>query len=261
MRSKTSWTTALLAIASMGCGSGPINLGDDRDDRDDRDDLDPASIGASLSDYEGTWTGYAELAEWADGTGDIRIQLDAQGNGVLEVGHSAPLAPPVVDDGYPRDFEFAATAGMVVELLPGFSYPISGAVVESKRLRMQLSSSELYREYCALQTPMPVPGNPGAFNCRGITSYSSSGDPNDPCFLHGPGDEVIGTIDDCDPLMCFSACECNESECLPYLFNGPTNTQIDAELKEDGEELVGSLALPELLGATRPIYRLVMTRE
>lgn len=251
MKSKTRWMAALLATAGLGCGSGTVDLGNDRD---------PASVGASLSDYQGSWSGYVELGEWEDGTGSIRIELDAQGNGVLEVGEAAPLDPPVLDDGYPRDSEFAATASVATTLLPGFSYPISGAIVESKRIRLQTSSAELYREYCALQTPMPVPGQPETFNCRGITSYSNSGDVDDPCFLHGQGDEVVETIDDCDPLICFTACECTEAECLPHTRFGQYDTRLDAELSNEGEELVGSLALPELITG-RPIYRVVMTRE
>jgi hypothetical protein len=249
MRSKTVWVGALLAL--LGCESAPVDLGDDRD---------PVSIGASLSDYQGTWVGYVEIGKWDDGTGDIRIELDAQGNGVLEVGQAEPLEPPVVDDGYPRDAEYAATASIATNLLPGFSYPIIGATVESKRIRLQTSSAELYREYCELQTPMPVPSNPGSFNCMGISSYSSSGDPEDPCTLLGAGDEVLGMIDDCDPLICFTACECTESECLPHTRFGIQDTQLDAELSNEGEELVGTLALPDL-STGRPMYRVVMLRE
>ena len=239
---KTFIITALaLAAMSSGCGSETVDIGDDHD---------PALLGASLSDYRGTWVGHAELAEWDDGTTDVRLELDEQGNGVLEVGLGEELEPPVADDAYPRDFDYMATYATIVGPITGFSYPIAGAVVESKRIRLSSNSGELYREYCDLQTPMFAGGSTG-YNCTGFESYSGG----------GPACESpLGTTD-CDALMCMHVCVCDEEHCHAARFDEPNDIRLDAQLESEGEELVGSFEIPPQTFDERRSFQIVMTRE
>jgi hypothetical protein len=240
-----SWIATALALvgAALGCGTKTVDIGDDRD---------PALIGSSLSDYQGIWIGHVELAAWNDGTDAVRLQLDAQGNGVLEVGLGPELEPPVAQDAYPRYFDYMATYSYLIGPITGFSYPIAGAVVESKRIRWATSTAELYREYCDLQTPTFV-NEASGYNCTGYSTYSGGGPT---CTVS------TGEVTDCDWLMCMSACTCDETSCHAWMLDEPHDIRMDAQLESDGEELVGSFQIPDedTYYESRSL-RVVMTRE
>lgn len=240
--SRIAAALALTAMAS-GCGSKTVDIGDDRE---------PAVLGASLSDYEGSWTGYAELAEWSDGTDTVRLILDDNGNGVLEVGDADELPPPVADEGYPPgplDSDARPMLGFepVNGVISGFSYPIANAVVESKRIRLSSSSGELFSEWCALQTPSIAVGTfPETYTCLGSSGYSVS---EEGCFI-GPQSDIPVN---CGQLACISECTCDADACTSARSND--DIRLDAALDNDGEELEGSLDTPQ------GRFQVRMTRE
>lgn len=224
-----AWIGAALALTGLtaGCGAKSVDIGDDTP---------PAVLGASLSDYQGTWVGYAELAEWSDGTDTVRLVLDANGNGVIEIGEADPLPPPVADEGYPPGQPSQPMLGVepVNGLVSGFSYPVSGAQVESKRIRMSSSSGELFRDWCGLQEPVLTDNaSPAYYNCLGSSGFSTG----DTCTI-GLDNEPI----DCGLLACLFECTCDETSCEPA--RSSDDVRLDAALESEGEELEGSLDTP-----------------
>jgi hypothetical protein len=242
MNSKLSWVAAALALAGMasGCASKSVDIGDS----------DTSVLGASLSDYQGTWVGYVELAEWDDGTQTVRLELDENGDGVLEFGEADPLPPPAADEGYPLSDAPASVLGGppsgVVSVVSGFSYPVSGAIVESERIRMGSSSRELYREWCELMTPVLQEVGTDVYSC--LPNVGSSIDENG-CYLGNDEQTPI----DCGLFACQHVCECQESGCS--INTDVDNIRMDAELEAEGEELEGSFEVPQ------GRYSIRMTRE
>jgi hypothetical protein len=236
-----SWIAAALSLTMAGCADEAVDIGDDTP---------PAVLGASLSDYEGTWVGYAELAEWSDGTQTVRLQLDENGDGVLEFGEADPLPAPVADEGFPPGQPSHPMLGStpVSGVISGFSYPVSGAIVQSNRIRMGSSSHELYREWCELQTSELVPGSTDAYACLGGAGFMWDGEM---CFLHGEGESE--TPIDCGLLACAHVCQCQEEGCS--VNTDSDDIRMDAALESEGSELEGSFEVPQ------GRYFVRMTRE
>lgn len=124
-------------------------------------------VGSQLSDYAGSWHGYAEAFQFDDGTDTVRIELDAAGNGVIEVGDAHALPAPDPQHIYPpfRSSEPSAfkPGGRrdLSALLSGFDYAVHGARVESARIRLQVNGSELYEDWCAMLPPLRIDDGSG----------------------------------------------------------------------------------------------------
>ena len=222
-------TMMVFAIVHAACGnSEPVNIGD------------IAKLGASLSDYQGTWDGYVEASEFADGSDRIRISLDANGNGVIEVGDSAALPPPVAGKGYPLqdpndpECQSPLSASKIGSLIPGFSYPVTAAKVEERRVRFSTASSDLYREWCALMTPVLDEVNSTAtdpvYSCLPNTTGFFV---DEQCYLDT---EPV----DCCLLTCLNVCECDSDGCTAP---DDQDVSFDGALQADGNELEGTLAI------------------
>ena len=230
---------ALLCIQALACAdSKPVDIGDNR----------PAvPLGASLSDYAGAWEGYAEAYEWNDGSDRLRITLDADGNGALEVGESAELPAPDPDTSYPPGSSDYYDALMITDahpLIAGFSYTIADATVSSNRIQLGASTGELYSEWCALQTPMEVTNiidpstgmsTGGNYACVSTSGFGTLD--NGTCVVGPNNDEPV----DCGKLACLSLCACTADSCSAT--RGDADVELDAALEEEGEELAGTLVL------------------
>jgi hypothetical protein len=227
---------SLLALA--GCAKDrQLDIGDDNK---------PAVLGASLSDYVGTWEGYAEAKTWDDGTDKVKLMVDAHGNGVLEVGDAAPLPAPDPDKVYPPrvagDQPFAVPEG----LFAGFSYPVSDAIVQSRRIRLSSSSHEVFREWCEAMTPVL---NPGALDMNGNQAYSCV----DPVVFNEMVSSCKASSDPnaCGKSSCTFVCDCDATSCK--LRDDTKDLKIDAALESEGDELVGTL----LIDPTRITVRMM----
>jgi hypothetical protein len=262
----------LLIAATFGLGcnatSDPVDLGDNQ----------TAVTGAALSDYAGEWEGYVEAFEFADGSDAIRLSLDAQGSGHILVGDSVVLPPPGPDESF-SPYAWGGNA-MTGYLLPGFDYSVNGAIVEDRRLRLAAASSEIYLEWCTLQTPVrePDPNDPTLpsfvppdeprYLC--VPDYplppANLGPNGDTCSVEGPDGTVTA---DCGKWACLKVCGCNETECLPGHCKTTAYTEcddhlgddarIDAMLQADGNELRGTLLMNAQKSAGVP-RTIVMTR-
>jgi len=131
------------AFGLLGCsGGGQANLGDGQ----------VGVTGEKLSDYAGKWDGYVEAFDFGNGSDRLRVELDAQGHGVLRVGNSpdAPVpAEPVLR--YP-DLDYQITA----ELQPALQYPILDGEATAGRITFSVDPNAPYANYCPLFTPVDV---------------------------------------------------------------------------------------------------------
>jgi hypothetical protein len=218
----------MLALATgAGCGSdgGKVDLGDDK----------VVKTGEKLSDYAGDWHGYAEAFQFNDGSDAIAIKLDAHGDGVIEVGEADPLPTPEADELYPPISQDNSWGSFGAELISGFSYPISAAKVESKRIQFETSTGEVVGAWCELQTPVQVEvdAGEGQWSCLPLPKVGyHAGD--DGCYVEGDDSMAVP----CAKLQCLSICRCTESSCEQSF---DANVQFDGALQSEGEDLVGTL--------------------
>ena len=117
----------LLAAAVFGCSSkSDVDIGDDRS----------ASLGASQSDYAGTWEGYAEAYTFLDDTDRVRLTLDSTGNGTLELGNDRPGLPAPDPDSAPPGWQLMGNSSVDPGLLIGYPFTVTGATIESTRIKL-----------------------------------------------------------------------------------------------------------------------------
>ena len=229
--SKMSQLVPLVMVASA-CGGEPVDIGDDRVVR----------TGETMSDYAAEWVGYGEAHTFWEDSGVIRIALDQNGEGTLEVG-AAPAIPPATnpDVGYPEgesDRPGAGATGPSVVLRSGFTYTVQGATVEDRRLRLGVNLHELYEGWCAMQTPY-LAEESSTYHCLPI---SSGGFDGSQCFLDDPetGEPIYA---DCAKIgMCTigGVCSCTADGCVA---SSEINVRLDAALESAGDELEGTLVV------------------
>jgi hypothetical protein len=216
-------------LASLGaCSSDPVDLGRDN----------PKVLGATLSDYAGTWDGFAEAFEFSDGTDAVHLVLDGDGNGELWLGEADPLPAPEADRGYPPGTRALGLVDSAEGAVAGFGYPIVDGAVEDNRLRLNSSKGELYREWCDLQTPHVVQNaTPSYYACLPFAGFGTTD--NGECILG----ESLENVIDCGLPACLTRCECNEDDCAvsPHLLS--PDIRVDATLEGDGDSFVGTLVL------------------
>ena len=250
---RNEWVSAtlVLCVGLVGCGDDKqLNIGE------------VGVLGASLTDYAGTWEGYAEAYEFIDGSDDVRVLLNDDGVGVVEVGNTAPLPDPVATDGYPPSGSFETGDDGVAffegrftgALVPGFSYPIEAAIIEDSRIRFEASTRDLYTDWCTLLAPIHDElnsnhnGNGEVFSCLPNGGFGSKTENNEEvCYLvTDTGEEPIA----CGLLGCVGVCECDAAGCFASDY-GP-DVRFDGALQGGGDELEGTL----LLGSERITVRL-----
>jgi hypothetical protein len=140
-------------------------------------------------------------------------------------------------------------------LVPGYGFSVREAKIEGgQRIRFTASSTELYRDWCAMQQTYHYFGNPTEYWC--VPGYAiSSPDPNSPptCFAPSDPDNVDGApmIDCGHAETCVTHCVCDASGCIAP---GGEDVLLDATLRDGGEALQGTL----VIGASRIVVR--MTR-
>lgn len=213
--------------AMVGCASSDrVDIGDDR----------TVALGAQLSDYQGSWSGYAEAYKFNDGQDSVRLELDATGSGVLEVGDAAPLpktdsnhAPP----GAGATDQKGLPDGAFDQLISGFSYPVYDAQVETQRIRLSARTSDRYRDWCQGQTSqLEVGATPESYNCLG-GGFSLA---DDMCMA------MDGSNIDCGKTLCITACACTKDGC--DVAAQTQDVMFDGALQgDDGASLVGTLVI------------------
>jgi hypothetical protein len=181
----------------------------------------------------------------------VRITLDEQGNGWLQIGEGAPLpAPTDPNVGWPASLVGSDLSsvglGSPEAFLEGVRYPITGARVAEERIRIAVNPYDAFKTWCELQTPVLRSDEwPTRYGCTS-TGYEVE---NGQCFLNTYGDPI--PIDCAKAILCsHPVCECNATSCTSGV--GPT-INIDAALDDDGQGLVGSILLPAEVNGARVI--------
>ena len=214
---KRVWYCALWLLAA--CGSAEqVNIGD------------TGVLGAKLSDYAGRWEGYAEAYEF-DGKDDtVRLRLEADGTGTLEVGtepvQAVPM-PPALDPA----LNIAGEA--LADLHTGFAYSVHSARVDAKRIRLETDGSAIYSAWCGTFEPTPSNG-PGLYNCLGATQAAHL---DGQLCAFGADGQAVG----CGQAQCLFVCDCSAERCETVKFDSRW-VRFDGALTADGHELVGTLA-------------------
>lgn len=223
--------------------------------------------GSSLTAYSGSWDGYAEGFTFGDGSDRVRLTIDANGNGGIQVGDSEPAAVPPPTSGYAQDAGLLDTEG---PLNTGFTYPLSGARVESQRLRAGTDPSSYFTAYCSNLTPHAVgtrftssgfscsPGG-GGYSFNSTTCWISLSVAGLP--VAEPGEqEVVDVPIDCGLANCDNYCTCAADGCFAttndFGYGTPIGASFDGALEDNGSKLVGTLVLGNPVSGTRLTVRL-----
>jgi len=230
-------------LGAAGCSSdSPVDIGDGK------------KRGEALSDYVAVWDGYAEAYEFLDGSDRVRIALDDDGNGFLEVGDS-PNPDQESTSGGPPPTVFISPA-----LSPGYVYPIVVASVEGTRLRLGATYPSL-GPWCEAQPPVLYdPDNtPGLYSCypliegfeNGMGSYQQD-EENGICWVTDSSEAFPCRV----PFYCWQACGCTADGCqlastetpavitygqVPELTLENSMIRMDGALNDGGDMLTGTL--------------------
>jgi hypothetical protein len=254
MNTKLGVGLVLGALIALGCSEAPVDIGDEATQK----------TGESLSDYAGSWSGYAEAFtfEAAGDSDQVRLLIDEQGNGSLQVGEGAASVPALDVDVPPTGpWSTFGDHFAVNTLVAGYRYTLNDVRVEDRRLRFTVDPLELIRPWCQAQVPMNI-------HASGLV-YSPP-----VCHLNAYMDFEWSTCMDLDsngnpfPLncgtlnLCFTYCVCTETSCDASLVGtvgvqpkgGPEDVyEADLALDEDGTRIVGTLLVKEDLEQTRPV--------
>jgi hypothetical protein len=232
---------SLCLVAPLGCADdGPVNIGSTK------------AIGSQLSDYAAAWTGYTQAFTFPDGSDHVRLTIDSEGHGFLQVGESALLAPPSDPHlGYPPGAGGAFKTTGIGPPYPGFQYSLHATVVESARIRVGVDLNDVYKDWCALQTPIALTTNPyggeGGYGCAPSWTKIEHALDSETCTLFSPDGSTA--IVNCDWLsQCWfpPLCTCTAEGCHANLIAEGTAVagyplQIDGALDASGSVLTGTL--------------------
>lgn len=255
MNTKLGVGIVLGALVALACSEAPVDIGDENTQK----------TGESLSDYAGSWSGYAEAFTFeAAGSSDrVRLLIDEHGNGSLQVGEGAASVPTLDVDVAPAGPWSSFSSDFAVNtLVEGYRYTLNDVRVEDRRLRFTVDPLELFRPWCQAQVPMgtDVLGrviSPPVCHLNAYMDFESS-----TCMdLDSSGNPFAL---DCGTLkLCFSYCVCTETSCDASLLGtagagtsrgGPEDVyEADLSLDEDGTRIVGTLLVKEDLEQTRPV--------
>jgi len=226
---------ALVAAGGFGCSSkGDVDIGDDRS----------VSLGASLTDYAGSWEGYVEAHTFWDLTDRVRLTLDSAGNGTIELGDDKPALPAPDPDSAPPGWQLMGNSSVEAGLLVGYPYAVTGARIESKRIQLTTQTPAEYEQWCNLQTPALDPSSAETrYACLPGNGFHSDGTT---CWLIPASDPEVEVP--CAKFACLTSCTCTATSCT---FQNRRTVDLDAALDLDGDALVGTLVLDGLRATVR----------
>lgn len=231
---------SLALVGGSGCSSDGVSVGDGTTAGVDK---------AALETYAANWDGYVEAYKFESGSDRLRIVLNEDGSGNLQVGDGSLLVPITTTDGFPDEM----VQGQYF-LWDQRAYPLVGARISGDRLRFLIQPTAPYAAWCAEQTPNPIVDTDGseAYSCLHSTSILQPDVSVNICYDQADQSKPV----DCNWAHLCGSCTCTESDCsnekLSY-----QNIEVDAVLSDDGTELEGTIAIvhPEPVARTIRLKR------
>lgn len=257
LASKLVWLLPLAMTPSACSSDGPVDIGHDM---------------AKLSDYAANWDGYAEAAAFPKAGSDrVRLRLDPNGEGTLEIGNAAALpAPTQAEGGYLLDNTGAGGAGWTGQAFrDGFQYPIHQARVEEGRIRFGIDPLDLYGAWCKFVPPLQNQLAPSGYACGPEGGGRSVGQTPDICEYQTPSSDPLNpnriNIDCGIYELCVGSgvCTCTAASCGPHVVP-PDGTDldnypivIDAAIDASGNVLTGTMAIKSSSATDRITIRML----
>jgi hypothetical protein len=164
-----------------------------------------------------SWTGYIENYQFPSGSDVVKFAFasDDAGQvvGTVILGNGTP-PPPATDPnvGYPPGY--GSQSGGLIGGAPnyiaeGYAYPMQNGTLDGQRLRFGVSLRDLWRDWCALQTPIP-----GSSFC--LPNWGGMYSPQTGCSQTNPATGQVVPVDCGKFSLCFSGssvCICDPSGC------------------------------------------------
>jgi hypothetical protein len=115
-----------------------------------------SSSGAGANPLSGTYTGYIESFQFADGSDVVVMKLsfatDGTVTGTVYFGTGSPLPPPTDPNvGYPPGFG-PAPNNMPIGAYEGFDFTVLAGSYAAPRLKVSLDPNEVWKQWCGMQT-------------------------------------------------------------------------------------------------------------
>lgn len=223
----------MLGLVACSSDAKKVDLGDDNSD----------STALGLAAYEGVWDGHVEARQFQSGSDRVRITLDAEGHGNIELG-DAPAFAPFTDPsvGYPTEWSYDDPNFPTYahsDAQEGFAYPVQDAQVTHGRLSFSFWLTDLVKDWCAAQTALLDNGSmPPRWACTSPGGFGWP--PEGGCTTTG------GAPGDCGrAILCNGVCACDSVSCNAQR-EVWQQSKLDGALTEEGDSLVGTLLLPPL---------------
>jgi hypothetical protein len=250
-------TMGTFACALVACRGQVVNLGTS-------DAGTPTVASGQTSAFSATWTGYIQAYTLPSGSDALTIVLATQSDGSLTgtvtFGDKPPPPPPTDPNiGYPpatdmadASFELGDNVGPVnVPSIEGFHYTAQNVMVsmDGSRVQLDVATYELWKAWCALQTPYPWPQDipegglpsgqlpPPAYGCDqepNGSEYSATKQ----CIVDTDEGMDVTPIDCGKVQLCniYSVCTCSKTSCAVDTID----TDVHFDLQLQGSSLDGA---------------------
>jgi hypothetical protein len=193
----------------------------------------PWDSGSSLETLVGTWQGYAEAFTFPSGSDAIRLVVTQAADGSIEstVTYGQGTPPPPASDpdvGYPPGADWADHDG--TWLVEGFPFTVTHPSFDGTRLRIQTASTEVWKGWCALQTPTSAGEPCGVYGC--LPNWPSVATVNATTTFTDPSSGATETVDYGRSVLCHlpgQPCSCSATACTVDL-STPGDWSFDMQL-------------------------------
>jgi len=190
-----------------------------------------------------SWTGYIENYMFPSGSDAVHISFVTDGagqvSGFISLGNGTPPPPPTDPNvGYPADLlqqAFDVTSASRSYVAEGFAYSMHAGTFIGGRLRFRQEGGDVWRDWCAIQTPAGTSGR-----CLPNAGFMISGD-HMSCGLYDSATQQYTPVDCGKLALCGglgSVCRCDTQACTLDENAGSGRTTFDITF--DGLRASGS---------------------
>lgn len=264
-----SVVTLISAAVGLACSDGQVSIGEQNPVTETK---------TGLQAFVGQWDGYIQAHTFIDGSDRVRLSVGDDGKGTIRFGQTE-LWPKATDPNakFPPDFPQCTSCSTdLPEVWDGFAYTLNGLQFEANRLRGTAGSTEIFKNWCELQTShhyYDLRNDKDSYTCSTCRTGGDDVSASDYCSVWGA--ELCATelatggsvafpnppvLDLCErDLLCKAAsptCECDPNGCR--LAAPAQDAALDATVT-DQSMIMGTLAL-----ATRGLftnYTIVLNRQ